>query len=103
VALGARFTPDFARAALGPLGRIAVAAGFGAPLGAAAGLHPATGVLAVAPGGIAKMCITAKVLQLGVPLVTAFHALRHLAVLSLTEPLFRRERRRLGPSSPCAP
>ena len=40
------------------------------------GLYPATLVLGMAPGGIAEMCITAKVLQLGVPLVTAFHVTR---------------------------
>jgi membrane AbrB-like protein len=108
VSLGARFTPAFARAAprwlasvaVGSVGMIALSAGFGALLGAAAGLHPATGVLATAPGGIAEMCITAKVLQLGVPVVTAFHVLRYLAVLLLTAGLFRWEQRRL--SAPCA-
>ena len=40
------------------------------------GLIPATLVLGMAPGGIAEMCVTAKVLQLGVPLVTAFHVTR---------------------------
>ncbi len=103
VALGARFTPDFARAAprwlaavaLGSVGLIALSAGFGTLLATAAGLHPATGVLATAPGGIAEMCITAKVLQLGVPIVTAFHVLRYLAVLLLTAPLYRWETQRL--------
>lgn len=42
-------------------------------------------VLATAPGGVAEMCITAKVLQLGVPLVTASHILR-LVVLTLAAP-----------------
>jgi membrane AbrB-like protein len=104
VALGARFTPGFARAAprwlasvaLGTLALIAVSAGFGVLLGTAAGLHPATGVLATAPGGIAEMCITAKVLQLGVPVVTAFHVLRYLAVLLLTAPLYRLELSRIS-------
>ena len=32
--------------------------------------------LATAPGGVSEMCITAKVLQLGVPLVTVCHVLR---------------------------
>ena len=45
------------------------------------GLHPATLVLGTAPGGIAEMCITAKVLQLGVPLVTAFHVTRLVVLL----------------------
>jgi membrane AbrB-like protein len=104
VALGARFTPAFVHAAPrwlasiagGTLGLIAVSAGFGALLAHATGLHPATGVLATAPGGIAEMCITAQGLQLGVPVVTAFHVLRYLAVLLLTAPLFHWEQRRLG-------
>jgi hypothetical protein len=35
------------------------------------------------------MSITAKVLQLGVPVVTAFHVTRYIAVLTLTAPLYR--------------
>jgi uncharacterized membrane protein AbrB (regulator of aidB expression) len=35
------------------------------------------------------MAITAKVLQLGVPLVTAFHVTRLAAVLLLAEPMYR--------------
>ncbi len=38
------------------------------------------------------MCITAKVLQLGVPLVTAFHVTRVVALLLCTAPLFARVR-----------
>ena len=52
-------------------------------------LHPATLVLGTSPGGIAEMAITAKVLQLGVPVVTAFQVCRLVAVLVLVEPLFR--------------
>jgi uncharacterized protein len=52
---------------------------------AASGIPLATLVLATAPGGVAEMCITAKVLQLGVPLVTACHILR-LLVLTLAAP-----------------
>jgi len=36
-----------------------------------------------------KMAITAKVLQLGVPVVTAFQVCRRVAVLVLVEPLYR--------------
>ena len=54
------------------------------------GLHPATLVLGTAPGGIAEMCITAKVLQLGVPLVTAFHVARVVVILLTTVPVFAR-------------
>ncbi len=97
VALGTRFTPEFARAAprwlaavaVGTLGMILTSAGFAWGLAQLAGLHPATVLLGTSPGGIAEMCITAKVLQLGVPVVTAFHVTRYVAVLTLTGPLFR--------------
>jgi uncharacterized membrane protein AbrB (regulator of aidB expression) len=52
-------------------------------------IHPATLMLGTAPGGIAEMAITAKVLQMGVPVVTAFHVTRLAAVLILTEPVYR--------------
>ena len=41
------------------------------------------------PGGIAEMSLTAEVLQLSVPLVTAMQVMRLLFVLFLAEPLFR--------------
>jgi uncharacterized membrane protein AbrB (regulator of aidB expression) len=53
------------------------------------GLHWATLILGTSPGGIAEMAITAKVLQLGVPVVTAFQVCRLVAVLMLVEPLYR--------------
>ena len=97
VALGSRFTADFARSAprwltavaAGTLAMIAASAGFAWLLAQAVGLHPATVLLATTPGGIAEMSITAKVLQLGVPVVTAFHVTRYIAVLTLTAPLYR--------------
>ena len=55
-----------------------------------AGIHPASGVLAVAPGGIAEMCITAKVMHLGVPLVTAFHVARVVLLVSFSGAVYRR-------------
>jgi membrane AbrB-like protein len=96
VALGTRFTPEFARTAprwlasvaVGTLAMIGVSGVFAGLLALAAGLHPATVLLATSPGGIAEMCITAKVLQLGVPVVTAFHVVRYVAVLTLTEPIY---------------
>jgi membrane AbrB-like protein len=100
-ALGSRFERDFlagahrfvAAVAASVLLSIALAALFGVALAWASGEHPATMVLGNAPGGIAEMCITAKVLQLGVPLVTAFHVTR-LCVLLLATPLvFVRVRR----------
>lgn len=97
VSLGARFTPQFARAAprwlaavaAGTVGMLVLSAGFAWLLAQATGLHPATTLLATSPGGIAEMAITAKVLQLGVPTVTAFHVVRYVAVLLLTGPMFR--------------
>ena len=46
-------------------------------------------LLGTSPGGIAEMAITAKVLQLGVPVVTAFQVCRLVAVLILAEPVYR--------------
>jgi membrane AbrB-like protein len=97
-ALGARFEPDFlagshrfiTAVAVSVFAAIAVSAGVDMALAAMTGLHPATVVLGMAPGGIAEMCITAKVLQLGVPLVTAFHVTRVVVLLLLTAPLFKR-------------
>ena len=104
VALGTRFTPEFARTAprwlasvaVGTLAMILASGLFAWLLALAAGLHPATVLLGTSPGGIAEMCITAKVLQLGVPVVTAFHVVRYVAVLTLTEPIFRWEVRRVA-------
>lgn len=97
ISLGARFTPAFARAAprwlaavsVGTVGMMALSAAFAWVLAQAFALHPATAVLATSPGGIAEMAITAKVLELGVPTVTAFHVVRYVAVLVLTGPLFK--------------
>ena len=52
-------------------------------------IHPATAILGTVPGGITEMAITAKVLQLGVPVVTALQACRLVAVLVLIQPLYR--------------
>lgn len=102
-ALGARFTPDFvhsaprwlATVALGACALIGLSAAFAWGLASLAGMPWATVLLGTSPGGVAEMCITAKVLQLGVPAVTAFHVTRYLAVLLCTAPLFRwLERRR---------
>jgi membrane AbrB-like protein len=99
-ALGARFQPDFlhgahrfvSAVAASVLVSIAVSALFAVGVAWASGLNPATLVLGTAPGGIAEMCITAKVLQLGVPLVTAFHVTRVVVLLLVTAPLFARLR-----------
>lgn len=96
VSLGVRFTPAFIHTAPRWLGSVALAtfvmmalcAGFGVVLAWLTGLHPATLLLGTSPGGIAEMAITAKVLQLGVPMVTAFQVCRLVAVLVLAEPVY---------------
>ncbi|MDO4998457.1 MAG: AbrB family transcriptional regulator [Neisseria sp.] len=45
------------------------------------GLSAASIGLGLAPGGVAEMTVTAKVLHLGVPLVTVFHVCRMVAVI----------------------
>ena len=103
VALGTRFSPEFLRAAprwlasvaAGTLGMIAASAVVAAGLAWLSGLHPATVLLGMSPGGIAEMCLTAQALQLGVPVVTAFHVTRYVAVVTLTIPLYRWELRRV--------
>jgi membrane AbrB-like protein len=105
VSLGARFTPQFVHSAprwlggiaLGTLGMLLASALFAWLLARLIAQHPASVILGNVPGGIAEMAITAAVLHLGVPVVTAFHLVRYVAVLTLTAPLFRRELRRLRP------
>jgi hypothetical protein len=64
----------------------------------AAGLLPATVLLACSPGGIAEMAITAKVLRVGVAFVTAAHVIRFAIVVLATEPAYRHlARRRIAP------
>ncbi len=97
VSLGVRFQRDFvhtaprwlASAATGTLAMMVLSVGFGLALAWATGLHPATLILGTSPGGIAEMAITAKVLQLGVPVVTAFQVCRLVAVLILVGPIFK--------------
>lgn len=77
-----------ASVSLGTLFMMLLSLGFGWLLAQATGLHPATLILGTTPGGIAEMAITAKVLQLGVPVVTAFQVCRLVAVLMLVSPVF---------------
>jgi len=105
VSLGVRFTADFlhtaprwlASVALGTVFMVALCAGFAGLLAWGTGLHPVTLLLGTSPGGIAEMAITAKVLQLGVPVVTAFQVCRLVAVLLLVNPLWRWLDRRAAP------
>lgn len=97
ISLGVRFTPAFVHTAprwlvsvvWSTLLMIALCAGFAWVLSWGTGLHLATMLLGTAPGGIAEMAITAKVLQLGAPVVTAFQVCRLIAVLMLVGPLYR--------------
>mgnify|MGYP002776456462 FL=1 len=97
VSLGVRFQREFLHtaprwlvsAAIGSWVMMVLSVGFGSLLAWATGLHPATLILGTSPGGIAEMAITAKVLQLGVPVVTAFQVCRLVAVLMLVGPLFQ--------------
>lgn len=63
--------------------------GFAAMIADWTGLQTGNMVLALAPGGVAEMSITAQVLQLAVPLVTAFHVTRMVFVVLLSAPIFR--------------
>jgi hypothetical protein len=97
ISLGVRFRRSFVRLAPRWLASVALATvvmmllcgGLALGLSRLTGLHWATILLGTSPGGIAEMSITAKVLQLGVPLVTAFHVTRLAAVLLLAEPMYR--------------
>ena len=89
IGLGTRFTPEFFESAPRFLGAVAaitlvylaIAAAFGGLLAAGSGLHWSTAIVATTPGGIGEMALTAKALRLGVPIVTAFHAIRMAAVV----------------------
>ena len=97
VSLGVRFRREFIHTAPqwllsvagGTFLMMALSLGFGLLMAWLTGLHPATLILGTAPGGIAEMAITAKVLQLGVPVVTAFQVCRLVAVLLMVGPLFQ--------------
>jgi membrane AbrB-like protein len=96
-ALGHRFERDLIRGARVLLPAILAATvqgmlllgAFAALLALAWDRSVYTLLLATAPGGIAEMGLTARTLQLGVPLVTAFHVVRLLAVLTLAQPVYR--------------
>ena len=94
--LGDRFRPGFFRTAPRFLMVVVVftATALLLAFGVATLLHKVSGLptvalmLGVAPGGISEMAITAKVLQLGVPLVTAFQVFRMVGVVLVTGPLY---------------
>lgn len=95
-ALGARFEQssvrDAPRYVLAVIATILLALVLSALLGIALArfgdVAVSTMILATAPGGIAEMSITAKALRLGVPLVTAFHVVRIILLVTTTAPIF---------------
>jgi membrane AbrB-like protein len=99
-ALGSRFQSDFLRGAHRFVGAvvvtvlmsIALSAAFAIALAWLSGQSAPSLILGTAPGGMAEMSITAKVLQLGVPLVTALHVTRLVVLLILTPVIFPRAR-----------
>jgi len=96
VSLGVRFTASFmhtaprwlASVALATIVMIGVCAGFAECLALLTDLPLPTMMLSTSPGGIAEMAITAKVLQLGVAVVSAFQVCRLVAILLLVQPLY---------------
>lgn len=96
-ALGARFdraflahAPRFVMALIPTLvTMLALAALTGWALAAGSGTYLGGGLLAAAPGGIAEMCITAKVLRISVAFVTAAHVIRYIIVVLMTRPIYR--------------
>lgn len=105
--LGDRYRPDFFRAAPRFMAAVAgftvlalaLAFGVGALLSLWSAAPIPTLILGTTPGGIAEMAITAKVLQLGVPVVTAFHVTRMVFVVIVTGPLYAILARRRGNSA----
>ncbi|MGZ5033471.1 MAG: AbrB family transcriptional regulator [Usitatibacter sp.] len=95
--LGARFERSFLAtaprfvAALVPsvFITLALAALVGWLISLGSGVYLGSALLAAAPGGIAEMSITAKVLRIGVAFVTAAHVVRYVIVVLLTVPFFR--------------
>ena len=95
--LGSKFQQSFLReaprflACLIPaiLITIGLAALLGWLLALGSGLPLPTLLLACAPGGIAEMSITAKVLRVGVPVVVAVHVSRFVIVVLFSELLYR--------------
>jgi membrane AbrB-like protein len=95
--LGDKFRPGFFRVAprfllsviFCSISSILLALGFALLLDQMTDIPLATLLLGIAPGGIAEMAITAKVLQLGVPLVTSFQVTRMALVVIVTGPLYK--------------
>lgn len=96
--LGDRYRPAFLKAAprfltgvaVFSFGCVVIVAALGWVVSLFSALPLPTIWLGMAPGGLAEMAITAKVLQLGVPLVTAMQVSRMAFVVSVTGWIYRR-------------
>jgi hypothetical protein len=75
---------------------IAASAGVAWLMSLASGIPWATLTLATSPGGIAEMALTAKLLELGVPMVTLFHLTRVLMLVLFGGLFYRGLATRLG-------
>ena len=110
--LGDRYRPAFFKAAprfllatlVFTFGSLFLVAMFGSIIALYSELPLATIWLGLAPGGLAEMAITAKVLMLGVPMVTALQVTRMVFVVVITGWLYNRvvepmEKKLLPPSN----
>jgi membrane AbrB-like protein len=96
-ALGARFDRSFLAGAPRFMTALGVSVGImlglallvGAAIAWGSGAYLGSALLAAAPGGIAEMSITAKVLRIGVAFVTAAHVVRYMIVVLFTVAVFR--------------
>ena len=103
-ALGTQFQQRFLREAPRFVGALLVSiavlivlcAGVGALIAWSSGAYLGSSLLAAAPGGIVEMAITAKVLKIGVPFVTAAHVMRYVIVVTLCAPFYRWFGRKAG-------
>jgi membrane AbrB-like protein len=109
-ALGARFEREFLRDAprfllgLVPslITMLTLAVLVGCLLSWGSGAYLGAGIIAAAPGGIAEMSITAKVLRINVAFVTAAHVVRYVIVVLFTIPVYRFFNERLTKGHPSA-
>jgi membrane AbrB-like protein len=102
--LGVRFEPDLRKESIrfllgtmaSALLSLVLSVLLGLGIAKVYGISMPTMALATAPGGISEMCVTAKILKLGVPLVTSFQVARIAILLTLTLPLWRLLQSRVG-------
>lgn len=96
-ALGSRFKPELKNestvfltgvvaSTLASMGILLIT---GIVTGLLIGIPLPTMALATAPGGISEMCVTAKILKLGVPVVTSFQVTRLAFLLITALPAYR--------------